>query len=251
MDRPDIDALVDFESYSRKAVHFFSLHVPPLLASAVKAQADGFTILDLGCGDGNIIYALKHSGLLDRAGKVIGVDLSPQRIERFTANAGYDGIISGAERVEQIGDGKVDLLLNTMVIEHVPDDAGLLLEVKRMLKAGGLVYVTTVLKLQGAWYFRRTPDGRRALDPTHMREYASREAFEQLIREAGLGIVEVDVSPLSFSVIHPILRIVNSIVGLRGINKIFLRKGLLSWIEKIALPIPRYRVIEVLARKKN
>lgn len=72
--------MVDFESYSRDAVHFFSLNVPPLLASAVEAQPAGFTILDLGCGDGNIIHALQHGGFLNRAGQVIGVDLSPQRI---------------------------------------------------------------------------------------------------------------------------------------------------------------------------
>ncbi|MEK6322252.1 MAG: class I SAM-dependent methyltransferase [Acidobacteriota bacterium] len=243
--------MVDFESYSRDAVHFFSLNVPPPLASAVEAQPDGFTILDLGCGDGNIIYALQHGGFLNRAGQVIGVDLSPQRIERFTANAGYKGIVSGAERVEQIADCNVDLLLNTMVIEHVPDDTALLLEIKRMLKPGGLVYVTTVLKLPGAWYFRRSPDGRWALDRTHLREYPSREAFERLICDAGLELVRVDVSPLSFPVIHPVLRILNRAIKLPGINKIFLRVGSLNWLEKISLPIPRYRTIEVLARKKD
>src|SRR5688572_23675767 len=119
--------MVDLESYSRNAVHFFSLNVPPLLASSVQAQKKGFTILDLGCGDGNMIHGLEESGLLNRAGQVIGVDLSPQRIERFTANAGFKGIVSSAERVEQIVDCQIDLLVNTMVIEHVPDDTALLL----------------------------------------------------------------------------------------------------------------------------
>ena len=241
--------MVDFERYSRDAVHFFSLNVPPLLASAVEAQPDGFTIVDLGCGDGNIIYALQHGGFLDRAGQVIGVDLSPQRIERFAANAGYKGVVSGAERVEQIADCEIDVLLNTMVIEHVPDDTALLLEIKRMLKPGGLLYVTTIIKLPGAWYFRRTPDGRWALDPTHLREYPSREAIEQLIRESGLELLQVKVSPLSFPVIHPVLRVINRIVKLPGINKVFLRIGTLNWLEKISLPIPRYRAIEVVARK--
>jgi SAM-dependent methyltransferase len=244
-------SMADFERYSRNAVHFFNLRVPALLAFAVEAQSDGFTILDLGCGDGNIIHALKQRGLLSRARQVIGVDLSPQRIERFTENAGYKGIVSVAESVEQIVDCEIDLLLNTMVIEHVTDDAVLLGEIKRMLKPGGWVYLTTVLKLPGAWYFRRTPAGRWALDPTHLREYPSRQVFEQLVCDSGLELVKVNVSPLSFPVIHPLLRILNRVLRLRGVNKIFLRVGSLSWLEKITLPIPRYRTIEVVARKNS
>jgi SAM-dependent methyltransferase len=241
----------EFEKYSKNAIHFFDLRVPPLLDAAVKTRRSGFILLDLGCGDGNLVYALKNAGALSHAGAVIGIDLSPQRIERFTSLTGYRGVIGAIEKVEPIADASIDLVMSTMVIEHVPDDRALLREIKRMLKQGGLLYITTVLKLPGAWYFRRTPDGRWALDATHIREYPSRGAVEQLCEEVGLDIAQVAVRPLSFPLMHPILRILNRLVAMPGINKIFLHKGLLAWLGRITLPIPRYRTIELIARRRD
>lgn len=244
---PGSDA--DFEKYSRQAVHFFSRDVPPLLDFAVSQMADGFALVDLGCGDGPSVYALAQAGLLSRARSVVGVDLSPLRIERFTANTGYPGLLGDGERVGAITDGSQDLILSTMVIEHVADDAALLAEIHRMLRPGGWLYVSTVFKRPGAWYFRRAPDGRWVLDPTHRREYKSRESFEQLVQGCGLRIRKARVTRLVFPVAHPILRIINAVVPLRNVNRAFASGGPLAWLEKIALPIPRYRSIEVLAQK--
>jgi 2-polyprenyl-3-methyl-5-hydroxy-6-metoxy-1,4-benzoquinol methylase len=241
--------MVDFDDYSKNAVHFFSLDVAPLLRSLLEKRADKFTLLDLGCGDGNLVYALKQAGLLNKAGKVVGVDLSPRRLERFTAYTGFQGILSEGQKVEQIPDDSIDLVLNSMVIEHVPDDAALLAEIKRMLRPGGQLYITTVIKQPGAWYFRRAPDGHWVLDPTHLREYSSREVFEQLIHNAGLHICASNLAPLRFPVLHPILRAINRVVPLRAINQIFLRGGILTLLERIAIPVPRYRSIEVVACK--
>lgn len=248
---PSNISVAEFNQYSKNAVHFFDLKVPRLLELAVKACGDKFTLLDLGCGDGNLVHALQCAGTLNKAAEVIGIDLSPQRIERFTLNTGYRGFVGAIEKVDSIPDATINLIVNTMVIEHVDDDKELLREIKRMLKQGGFLYITTVLKLPGAWYFRRTPDGRWALDITHAREYPSRSAFEKLFDEAGLEIIRVEVSPLSFPVIHPMLRLLNRFVTLPTINKVFLHEGPLHWLESIRLPIPRYRTIEVLARKNG
>jgi 2-polyprenyl-3-methyl-5-hydroxy-6-metoxy-1,4-benzoquinol methylase len=239
--------MADFDTYSRTAVHFYSLHVPPILAAAVAGLPDGYKLVDLGCGDGNIVNALKHKGLLDRAGSVTGVDLSELRAKRFTDFTGYPAIVSAGDRVEQIPDHSVDMVMSTMVIEHVPDDAVFLREMRRMLKPGGCIYVTTVLKLRGAWYFRRADDGRWVLDSTHLREYPSRENFEGVVTNEQFALSDVEVLRLKPPVIHPILRLINRVVPLRNVQTVFLEGGMLGWMEKITVPIPRYREIQVVA----
>lgn len=242
--------MTDFERYSRDAVHFFGLHVPELLRHAIGEQSPGFALVDVGCGDGHLVYALQHAGLLDHAGRVLGVDVSPIRVERFTANTGYRAYVSDGLHASAIADQSVDLLMNTMVIEHVADDVALVRELGRMLRPGGRLYLTTVLRKKGAWYFRRNREGRWFLDATHVREYPSAEAVENLLESNGYTVEQVHVARLVFPIIHPLLRWINHFVPIAAINKIFLRSRTLARLEKVGLPIPRYRSIEVLAVKR-
>ena len=240
--------MTDFDQYSKQAVHFFSLNVPPLLRTAISMAPEGFTLADFGCGDGNLIFALKHQGLLDRSSGVVGIDLSPRRIARFQENTGYRGILSDSQHVDDKLTDRFDLIVCTMVIEHVDDDAVLLDQIRRKLKPGGLLYITTVFKKPGAWYFRRSPDGRWVLDSTHTREYESRQAFERLVTDGGYTLEGVVVKRLWPPVLHPVLRLMNRIIPLHGINRVFLQGGPLAWLEKITVPIPRYREIQLIAR---
>jgi 2-polyprenyl-3-methyl-5-hydroxy-6-metoxy-1,4-benzoquinol methylase len=240
--------MMDFDQYSKQAIHFFSLNVPPLLRTAIDMAPDGFTLADFGCGDGNLIFALKYHGLLNRAKCVVGIDLSPQRIARFQENTGYRGILSDSQNVDDKLTDPFDIIVCTMVIEHVDDDAVLLDQIRRKLKPGGLLYITTVFKKPGAWYFRRSPDSRWVLDSTHTREYASRHAFEQLVTTNGYNLEQVAVKRLCPPLLHPVLRLINRVIPLRGINRVFLQGGPLSWLEKITIPIPRYREIQLIAR---
>jgi ubiquinone/menaquinone biosynthesis C-methylase UbiE len=232
-------------------VHFFSLEVPQLLQQALRRTPEGFSVVDLGCGDGNMVFTLKHHGLLSRSGRVVGVDQSPVRVQQFKAHTSYEGIVANATNVDKIERDSTDLVLCTMVIEHVPDDAALLHEAWRILKPGGALYITSVFKKAGAWYFRRSPDNRWVLDPTHVREYSSPSEFTSRIREARFSILQTEVLRLCPPLLHPIFRILNSIFPIPGINKLFLSGGLMRRLEQIRIPIPRYREIQVLARKPD
>jgi len=240
---------VQFDQYSHEAVHLFSCDVPLLLRQAVACQQPGFTLVDLGCGDGKDVFALKHAGLLDRAKRVIGVDLSELRVERFRENTGFEAFVSSADHVSQFPDASVDLVLSAMVIEHVPDDTKMLAEVHRFLKKDGRLYLSTIFKKAWAWYFRRSPDGRWVLDSTHVREYDSRKTVLDLVTNAGFCIDNVFVERLRPPLIHPILRIINKRIPICGINKVLLGNGPLARLSRFTVPIPRYRSIELVARK--
>ncbi len=241
--------MVDFNAYSQHAVHLFSTHVPPLLRRTVEQMPNGAVVADYGCGDGHLIWALRQAGLLERSGLTIGLDISGIRVGRFVANTGQQGVLHDISAGPPLADRSLDVVLSTMVIEHAPDDCWMVRQIARMLKPGGKVYLTTVVKRRWAWYFRRSPDGRWVLDSTHVREYGSPESVERLMKDAGLHIEEVVLTQLAFPIIHPVVRIMNRIAPIRGINKLFTSSRTMRVLELAALPIPGYRTIEIVAAK--
>ncbi len=243
--------MVDFDEYSRQAVHFFSTAVTPLLREVAEKSPDHSTVVDYGCGDGHLIWTLRHNGLLDRAGQVIGLDISDIRLQRFRKNTGFHTLLHAPDTALPLADDSIDLLLSTMVIEHAPDDQWMADQIARVLKPGGRVCLTTVVKRNWTWYFRRSPDGRWVLDPTHVREYGSRDEVEHLIVQSGLRIEQVALKLLAFPVIHPIIRVINSWWPLRGVNMLFINSRAMRLLEKLVLPIPGYYSIEVIAVKPS
>ena len=237
-----------FEEYSEQSVHFFSRQVPELLSEALRGMDEGATIVDVGCGDGHLVWALSDTGHLPPGAKVIGVDLSPLRLQRFHAFTGYSGITPEGHRIPALGTGTVDLTMSTMVIEHVPDDLGHACELGRITKAGGLLYLSTVIRKRGAWYFRKAPDGRRVLDSTHVREYASVPDVVRLVEAGGFVVRRIRLSRLFFPVVHPLVRWLHARRRIPDVQRMFLRPST-AWMEALALPIPRYRSIEIVAQR--
>lgn len=239
----------DFDRYSEQSVHFYSRHVPPLLKSALKGLNARAAIVDIGCGDGHLVWSLRDNDLIPIDSQVLGIDLSPIRLRRFRDLTGYPGALVQGQGAGAVSTSTVDLALSTMVIEHVPDDAGHAVELGRIIRPGGVLYLSTVIRKRGAWYFRKAPDGRRVLDPTHLREYATPEEVLRMVDAAGFDVESVQLSRLFFPIAHPLVRWWHSRWPIVDVQRFFL--GSRRWMEALALPIPRYRAIEVLARRRS
>ncbi|MEM3648011.1 MAG: class I SAM-dependent methyltransferase, partial [Thermoproteota archaeon] len=142
-----------FQSYSRKHVHFYDREVPALLELGLALTRDISEkpmMVDLGCGDGRLIFAMYRKGLLNSVGEVYGVDISSERIKRLKKELPFvKGIVSDAQNARELPDSSFDLVICSQLIEHVKDDDALVLEIKRLLKSGGLAYVSSVVK---KWY---------------------------------------------------------------------------------------------------
>lgn len=100
----------------------------------------GDTVLDLGSGAG--IDAFLAAQSVGPQGRVIGVDMTPEMIERARANArkvGLDNVDFRLGEIENlpVADASIDLILSNCVINLVSDKSRVFAEMYRVLKAGG------------------------------------------------------------------------------------------------------------------
>jgi SAM-dependent methyltransferase len=98
----------------------------------------GERVLDLGCGAGRFVAALRDAGC-----DAVGVEIAEAALERARANApGADLRLLEDDGSLPLEHGSVDLVWCSEVLEHVADTAHLLLEVRRVLRPGGRLLVT-------------------------------------------------------------------------------------------------------------
>ena len=97
----------------------------------------GERVLDLGCGAGRFVAALRDAGA-----DPVGVELADGALERARRNVPGADLRAMTDEIP-LEDSSVDLVWCSEVLEHVPDTAGLLSEVRRVLKTGGRLLATT------------------------------------------------------------------------------------------------------------
>ena len=98
----------------------------------------GERVLDLGCGAGRFVAALREAGA-----EPIGVELAEAALERARRNVpGADLRLVAPDGSLPLGHGEIDLVWCSEVLEHVPDTVGFLTEARRVLKPGGRLLVT-------------------------------------------------------------------------------------------------------------
>ena len=124
----------------------------PLALASLK---EGQTVLDLGSGGGFDVF---QAGKKVKArGRVIGVDMTPEMIDLARKNINFYREQSGLDNVEfrlgeiehlPVQDASVDVVLSNCVINLSPDKPQVWLEVFRVLKPGGKVFVSDIALLK-------------------------------------------------------------------------------------------------------
>lgn len=108
----------------------------------------GETVLDLGSGGGlDCFLAAKAVG---EAGRVIGVDMTPDMLAKARANAqrlGYPNVEfrEGYLEAMPVDDATVDVVISNCVINLSPDKPQVFREVARVLRANGRIAVSDIV----------------------------------------------------------------------------------------------------------
>jgi 2-polyprenyl-3-methyl-5-hydroxy-6-metoxy-1,4-benzoquinol methylase len=94
-------------------------------------------VLDIGCGTGIISKKMNAEGL-----QPIGLDISEFALIKYHKR-NLKGIIADLESCIPFDDGLFDKIWISEVIEHVRNYENLISEIYRVLKPGGILYLTT------------------------------------------------------------------------------------------------------------
>ena len=234
---------MDIIRYSKKFIHYYNNTLPSLL-DGVFRKYDIKNAVDLGSGDGSVLYSIFKNGYNEKLRQITAVDISKERISNVRKIS--DKIICVVGDVcslDMLESDSFDLVISNQVIEHICNEEKFISEAYRILAENGLFYLSTVFKKWYGWYFYRC-NGRWVLDPTHLREYSNTKQLLDMIERHNFELLEDKKVMYWF----PITDFIFKRIGIR--NNVYCNK-FLSLLRNVKIPVIGYYNWEMLLRKKG
>jgi ubiquinone/menaquinone biosynthesis C-methylase UbiE len=156
---------------------------PPHVAEFVTALAPADRALDLGVGDGRVATAI-------RAARLVGADVSQIALDRArTRLPDAELVLIEPDEPLPFADNVFDLVTCIETLEHVRDVQLALSEIRRVLRPGGRLAMTT--PAAGRW--RVLLSGVEHPFSPHIRSF-TRRSLRTTLEAMGFHIIELDAS---------------------------------------------------------
>jgi len=235
---------MQFQNYSEVFLHYLSEDVPEKITYTINEFKSQVRVIDVGCGDGAILYGLSKSQFIDKFRVLYAVDLSPHRLAKVATISELIKIIEADATKIPIENNSVDFIISNQLIEHLENEAKFLAECYRILDNDGRLYISTVFKKWYGWYFYKNKFNNWVIDPTHVREYTNEKHLFELINENSLSILSSSKKIFWF----PITDFILKRIGFA--NDIYINYKILNWLRKVKVPIFGYYNWEIVCMKK-
>ena len=162
------------------------------------ALKEGESVLDLGSGSGMDVFSAAVQ--VGEAGRVIGIDMTSEQIEKSSRLRDADGfgqvefIESRIERLP-LEDSSFDAVISNGVINLCPEKETVFAEAARVLRPGGRVAIADIVSEQ---QLKDSIVCDAELWASCIGGAAQRDAYRETIEGAGLRIEEVRENPYEF-----------------------------------------------------
>ena len=151
-----------------------NLLIGKVMAGLERKLPAGYRVLEVGCGTGNVLRVLER---VCSRGTVVGMDLFGEGLA-FARHRVRCALVQGDAHSAPFS-VPFDIVGLFDVVEHLPDDEGILRDLSTLLKPGGRLILTVPAHMSLWSYFDEASH--------HCRRYGQRELEEKLMR-AGLHV---------------------------------------------------------------